>query len=138
MKDLKLANLITEAVVKNGYYKVHNQFRITPGGGWFIRMKEDSIVSYFNNDLKTWNPVDKKWVRRRPPIQGTDTMDFDSYSGSNDMRITFNKNTTAISKKEALALQKKGVAEETLTVKAAMRKLKTMKPSNKVKITYLT
>lgn len=85
----------------------------------------------------TWyNPLTKEWINRKPPIQGTNNLNFNAYGGGSGMISTFLQNTKPISAQQANKLIKSAAAEETLTARQAIAKLQKLSPNQQVKITY--
>lgn len=133
----------TAANLPVGFFKVDEDFFLSPGGGWRVSFKEGDILEYrADKTMLRWRAGQDNWSRVAPPIQGRTNLDISQYGYGYEqqkMLDAFLDGTTKITQAEALKLVQGGIANgiKELTVAEAQKYLTTLKPTDKVQIKKL-
>jgi len=74
-----------------GQWVITNKFEIDPGGAWRMGFAKGHLLrSDGRGKIETSNDGGKIWTLRRPPISGTNTIDFNRYGRNPDERQMWN------------------------------------------------
>ena len=148
---MKLGDLLQEREgdgFSEGYFKANDKFVLSPGGGWSMGFRKDSIIKIVGSGnqavMSSWNAIKQEWVNRHPPFSNLTSLEPNAPfslsnfgGGGSQMLKTFTNATTEISKSQAESEAKNMVAEKTLKVRDAIKLLQKMQGSDNVKITMI-
>jgi len=73
-----------------GEWTVKKDFKISPGGGWAIMFKQGTKVRSDGAGKIETQQEDGTWKARKPPIEGTKTLNLTAYANDDEQRNMYN------------------------------------------------
>ena len=142
----EVGKILSEAQWPIGHFEVINTFEITPGGGWSVSFKKGDILRVEDatkdgypgiQKMQKWDALKGDWVKKAPPISGTEVFAIDSFSGSQNWVAKFTQNTKPMSQGQADSKARSMPKEVVLSASEGARMLAKLPLRQQVKITLV-
>ena len=150
---IRVSSRLTEAVdldyaddVQPGNYVATKRMRLTPGGAWSVTIDEGTLITYDSNGvMKTFNPLTKTWVFRKPPIQGETSFIFHRYGNRGmELKSIWANGTRSLTPAQAkkmlndLQLQSSVITGSVDEIETALAKIRHGNPNAQLKLEILS